>query len=154
MTNYAEDILTKNEKGIYTLNMPKDVDSIKVSESMPREFIKGLKREFPYEAHHQTTEDILRGVTTLHKTPQTNWDKHNYHLKEAERHQKLADESIGISWIDKYERKNEKVDSIVEKKTEFTLLENIFFSAITLSGLGAIIFGIVYGIISLINLFV
>lgn len=158
MTNYIEDILTKNEKDIYTVNMPKDVDSIKISEFMPQEFIEGLKKEFPYESRHQTTEDILRGVTTLHKTPQTNWDKHDYHLKEAERHRKLADESVNFLWADVYEGKNEKikspVESIIEKKTEFTLLENIFFSAITLSGLGAIIFGIVYGIISLINLFV
>ncbi|HFF3191720.1 TPA: hypothetical protein ACGCJB_005010 [Bacillus cereus] len=154
MTNYAEDILTKNEKGIYTVNIPADAEYIKCDYNMPFEFIEGLKKEFPYEARHQTTEDILRGVTTLHKTPQTNWDKHNYHLKEAERHQKLAGESIGISWIDKYERKNEEVESIVEKKTEFTLLENIFFSAITIGGLGAIIYGVIWGIGSLIKLFV
>ncbi len=152
MTNYAEDILTKNEKGIYTVNMPKDVDSIKVSESMPREFIRGLKREFPYETYN--VEDALKGVKTLHKTPQTKWDKHNHHLKEAKRHQKLADELIGISWIDKYERENEKFESPVEKKTEFTMLENIFFSAITIGGIGSIIFGIVYGIINLIKLFI
>ncbi|TXR78309.1 hypothetical protein [Bacillus sp. BF9-10] len=162
MTNYAEDILTKNEKGIYTVNMPKDVDSIKVSELMPREFIKGLKREFPYESRFETSFDAIRGIKTLHKNPQKNEDWYNYHSKKSKEYEKrmtLFESTNDFKYgtydhSDAFESLKKQIDkeskSGAEKKTKPTPLERIFF-AIVSAGIGAMIG---YGIGSLIKLFV
>ncbi|PEB44181.1 hypothetical protein COM82_29690 [Bacillus thuringiensis] len=162
MTNYAEDILTKNENDIYTINIPKNVASIRVSESMPQEFIEGLKKEFPYKAYKITKDDVLRGVTTLHKYPQSNEDWYNYHLEKSEEYEKRMtrfeitnDFKYGTyDHSDAFESLKKQIDkeskSNVEKKTKPTPLERIFF-AIVSAGIGATIG---YGIGSLIKLFI
>lgn len=123
MTNYVENILTKDEEHVYTVDIPKDVENIKVHVNVSPHIIEGLKEQFPYEGIC-SAYDCLNGVITLHKTPQTDWDKRKYHLKQAKRHVEIANEMVPYAPI--YDRElmntfeksfNKKI--LAEKDTKF-----------------------------------
>ncbi|MFZ7823871.1 hypothetical protein ACO1DI_12395 [Priestia sp. 40] len=153
MTNYIEDILTKDEEKIYTVNVPKDVESIKVHANVSPHIIEGLKEQFPYEGN-LNVYDHVNGIIRLHKTPQNEWDKREQHLNEAKRHVKIANEMVPYAYtsynslLDDYNDKKE-IESVTKNDSELTITDYVCMT----TALIGVVWAIVWGIVSLIKLF-
>lgn len=82
-------ILIENENKVYTLDMPKDENEIKVSLKTYFELEDVIKKEYPYEVERNNME-WLKGIITFSKTPQNDDDYYDHYKKEAERHKRIA----------------------------------------------------------------